>query len=86
MTSSTLTQIDNWLKGARKGERLRYHSGFLTIDREERTGAGSNYLTYRAMEAGRAGDLAYKAYLESQALLVQCRTGHQVFDYWMVKI
>ncbi len=75
--------ITKWLKNARTGSRLCYHTGHLAQEREQFSPIAFTYRTVPAIDE--KARLVWNAYCEGKVTLTQERTGNGAFRYWAEK-
>lgn len=79
---TTAYEFRTWLRRAKPGTHIDYHSGELNYDRSKYT----NHISSRDKQRiGRVADLAWKAYEMGLVRLVQIKTSPSVFTYRAIK-
>jgi hypothetical protein len=75
--------INKWLETAKRGEKAVYYDGMLIAERERYFVSGG--LADRMPEPMRVARIAWKAYMEGMAYLVQKKNGFMSYEYIIVK-
>lgn len=75
--------INKWLESANRGDKAVYYAGMLIAERERYFASGG--LADRMPEPMRVARIAWKAYMEGMAYLVQKKRGFMAYDYIIVK-
>lgn len=71
--------MNNWLQTAKPGEKAVYYHGMLIAERERHFANGG--MAETMPEPMKVARLAWKAYLEGMAYLVQRKNGYMDYEY-----
>ena len=75
--------INKWLDTAKCGDKAVYYDGMLMAERERYFASGG--LADRMPEPMRVARIAWKAYMDGMAYLIQQKKGFMSYEYIIVK-